>query len=77
LAAKAAAAAAQQQQQLDDKGNPIVQPAPPPIYPVRNSVLYQTATGKSPPPTYEDSLLDQLYQECVSLDGGSSWFDEF
>lgn len=38
-----------------------VDPPPPPFY-SRGSV----PSGTSPPPTYEDSLLDQLYYECLS-----------
>lgn len=34
---------------------------PPPFYGISASYL----SGNSPPPTYEDSLLDQLYFECL------------
>lgn len=40
----------------------------PPIYCVNQ--VYLPAVGTSPPPTYEDSLLDQLYLECNSSEGG-------
>ncbi|KAI3422264.1 hypothetical protein GPALN_012793 [Globodera pallida] len=37
---------------------------PPPLYRLGHVVL---PTGNSPPPSYEDSLLDKFFMECVSL----------
>ncbi|KAL7073294.1 hypothetical protein ACQ4LE_007487 [Meloidogyne hapla] len=40
---------------------------PPPIY--GNVILNNLITsGRSPPPAYEDSLLDEIYREIIELD---------
>lgn len=36
----------------------------PPLYNPANAMY---PSGTSPPPTYEDSLWDQLYQECMPV----------
>lgn len=48
----------------DNKNDTIQQTNAPPIYSINQGFL--PAVGTSPPPTYEDSLLDQLYYECCS-----------
>nr|CAD2202019.1 unnamed protein product [Meloidogyne enterolobii] len=41
---------------------------PPPIY--GNTASNTSITsGRSPPPAYEDSLLDEIYREIIELDG--------
>ncbi|KAI6216112.1 hypothetical protein M3Y94_00464800 [Aphelenchoides besseyi] len=44
-------------------------PSAPPTYSrsarANSTTLVHPASGNSPPPTYEDSLLDQLYYECM------------
>lgn len=51
---RSAAAAKQRPKKIGDT-------IPPPVY-SKGSV---DGCGESPPPTYEDALLEQLYQECL------------